>query len=68
VRSLESQITPISKRINNIWMEVLMIDSFLSDRIKHVSTGILLRNIKPANLEIKVSAITVCRVVFDEGL
>jgi hypothetical protein len=45
-----------------------MIDSYLSDRIRHESTGILLRNISPANLEKKVSAITACSVVFDEGL
>jgi hypothetical protein len=49
-------------------MEVLMIDSYLSDRIRHVSTGIFLRNIRPANFEKKVSAITARSVVFDEGL
>jgi hypothetical protein len=45
-----------------------MIDSYLSDRIRHVSNGILFRNIRPANFEKKVSAITACSVVFDEGL
>jgi len=49
-------------------MEEFMIDSYLSDRIRHVSNGILFRNIRPANFEKKVSAITACSVVFDEGL
>jgi len=49
-------------------MEVFKIDSYLSDRIRHVSIGILLRNIKPANFVKKVSAIVAFRDMFETGL